>query len=65
MQSSAAVQDTELRLALITDSEAEALAGPEEALAGPVASARGAASARGVSVRSTKRRVFAVTAILR
>jgi len=58
MQSLAAVQETELRLALITDSEAEALAGP-------AASARGAATARRVSVRSRKWCPFPVTAILR
>jgi hypothetical protein len=57
MQSFDARQETELRLALITCGEAEALAGP--------ASAKGAASARRVSVRSKKGSLFPVTAILR
>jgi hypothetical protein len=56
MQSFAAGHETELRLALITCWEAEAAAG--------VASARGAASARGVSIRCAKRRAFTVTAVL-
>jgi hypothetical protein len=57
MQSLAAVQETELRLALITDGAAEALAGP--------ASARGAVSAGRASVRTKKWSLFPVTAILR
>jgi hypothetical protein len=61
-QSLAARQETELRLALITDSEAEALAGP--AVSAARVPAASAASARGADLRSVMRWVLPVTAIL-
>src|SRR4029077_9182753 len=62
MQLFAAVQDTSLRPALITDDEAEALAGP--AVSTVRQQADRAASARGISLRGEVRPVCAVTAIL-
>jgi hypothetical protein len=63
MQLFAAGQETEARLALITDGKVEALAGPAvSAVRAPAASA---ASARGDDLRSAVRWVLPVTAILR
>jgi hypothetical protein len=59
----AAGQDTPARLALITDGDAVADAGP--AISAARQQADRAASARGASLRSAKRLLFAVTAILR
>ena len=66
MQSLAAVQETELRLALITDSEVEALAGPGANVArAPAASAANAGNVSLRAVNAVTGCLFPVTAILR